>query len=166
MNDFQKCLPAGLIAATLLTACGGGGGDAGKPAPLPTPDPVARVDILMSNERGMKAVTIDDKNAYVALTNTEAEGTAVIATARGVSARSAWQNVALGECKLPASAQVEVRRAADLRAGRQDHAGAERLGQRRRTHFMRARPGQDDLRSQGQRLPHLLRDLLRTHGGQ
>ncbi|NHZ38632.1 hypothetical protein [Massilia aquatica] len=120
MNDIQKCLPAGLItagliAATLLAACGGGGGDAGKPAPLPTPDPVARVDVLMSNERGMKAITIDDKNAYVALTNTEAEGSAVIATARGVSARSAWQNVALGACKLPASAQVEVRRAADLK---------------------------------------------------
>lgn len=112
MNEFQKCLPAGLIAATLLSACGGNNDSF---LPEPVPDPVARVDLLMSNERGMKSVTVDDKHAYVALTNTETEGTSILATARGVSAKSSWQNVALGECRLPASTQVEVRRAADLK---------------------------------------------------
>ncbi|MCE3602005.1 hypothetical protein LXA47_00045 [Massilia sp. P8910] len=115
MKPVQQVLPAGLIAATLLTGCGGGGGDGGKPGPTPAPDPVARVDLLMSHERGMNAISIDDKNAYVALTNTETEATSVLATARGVSAKSVWQNLALGECKLPPSSQVEVRRAAELK---------------------------------------------------
>lgn len=114
MNHFHTSLPAGLIAATLLSACGGGG-DSGKPGPLPTPDPVARVDILISHERAMKGLAIDDKYVYVSLNNTETEGTSMIATARAVSVKSSWQTVALGECKLPASTQPEVRRGAELK---------------------------------------------------
>ncbi|MDQ1833193.1 hypothetical protein [Massilia scottii] len=115
MKPLQHCLPAGLIAATLLTGCGGGGGDGGKPLPPPAPDPIARVDVLMNHERGMNSITIDDKNAYVALTNTETDGSVILATARGVSTTSAWQTVGLGECRLPASEQVETRRAAELK---------------------------------------------------
>ncbi|HEX8614566.1 MAG TPA: hypothetical protein VF800_25075 [Telluria sp.] len=112
MNEFQKCFPAGLLAATLLAGCGGNNDSF---LPEPAPDPVARVDVLMSNERGMNSVSIDDKNAYVALTNTDIEGTAIIATARAVTAKSSWQALALGECRLPASTEVETRRAAELK---------------------------------------------------
>lgn len=106
MIEFQKCLPGGLIAATLLSGCGGDS---------VAPDPAARAEVLMSSERGMNAITLDGKNAYLSLTNTAIEGTAVLSTARALDAKSVWSAVPLGDCRLPVNATVVTRRAPELK---------------------------------------------------
>ena len=111
MIEIKKCYPLGVLALTLLSACGGG--EDSKPVEVISP--FARADILLSSERGMESVAVDSKNAYLSLTNTATEGSAVLHAVRNFDATSTWQAVNLGECGLAKNDVVETRRAGHLK---------------------------------------------------
>lgn len=84
-----------LLAAALLSACGGGSDT------LPRP---SRVELLRSDERGMQSVALDAKNAYLSLHSSATQPSSVLSSGLNeLKPASTWAAVNLGACALPVS---------------------------------------------------------------
>jgi hypothetical protein len=93
---------AAVMAAVLLGGCGGG--ESVEVIP-PT-----RLDLLSSSTRGMQNIAFSGGSAYLSLSNSATEGTAVLKTGLPVQAASTWASAALGNCGLgPAGEHMPVR---------------------------------------------------------
>ena len=93
MNRRRNILSTGtLIASALLAGCGG--------EAIFVADPVTRIDVLASHARGMQNIAFYNGSAYIGMSNSASEGTAVVRTGLPVSAASQWNTVALGSCGL------------------------------------------------------------------
>lgn len=90
MIDCKLALAA-IGAAAILAGCGGVVGD--RPE-----DRASRVDVLASNARGMESIVFTGGSAYLSLSNTATEGSAVLRAAGPVIAATPWAPVALGAC--------------------------------------------------------------------
>jgi hypothetical protein len=96
-----------LIASALLAGCGG--------EPIFVADPVTRIDVLASHARGMQNIAFHNGSAYIGMSNSATEGTAVVRTGLPVTAASQWNTVALGNCGLPKFNDMAPQRAPTLR---------------------------------------------------
>ena len=89
----RKRLSTGILTAGLLLAgCGG------EPAFIA--HPVTRIDVLASHARGMENIAFHNGSAYIGMSNSAGEGTAVVRTGLPVSVASQWNTVALGACGI------------------------------------------------------------------
>ncbi|MBZ2209742.1 hypothetical protein [Massilia soli] len=80
------------IAILMLAGCGG--------EPIFVAAPVTRIDVLASHARGMENIVFHDGSAYIGMSNSATEGTAVVRTGLPVSVASQWNTVALGNCRI------------------------------------------------------------------
>ncbi|WP_229431765.1 MULTISPECIES: hypothetical protein [Massilia] len=103
-NNFST---ATVIACALLAGCGG---EANFVA-----DPVTRIDVLASHTRGMQNIAFYKGSAYIGMSNSATEGTAVVRTGLPVTAASQWSTVALGPCGLAPFNDMAPQRAPTLR---------------------------------------------------
>ncbi|MBQ5946809.1 hypothetical protein [Massilia sp. ST3] len=92
-------LAAAAACALLLAGCGGDSGGQLDGGGAQIPD-VSRIDLLASDARGMESVVLKDGAAFVSLSNSATQGTAVIKAALPLSSASNWTPVALGGCAL------------------------------------------------------------------
>ena len=95
------------LAGALLAGCGG------EPAVIA--DPVTRIDVLASHARGMENITFHNGSAYIGMSNSATEGTAVVRTGLPVSVASQWNTVALGNCGIGKFNNYAPQRAPALR---------------------------------------------------
>ena len=108
--------------ALLLAGCGGGGDDAplspqlpppiaDQPPPTPVqPPPVATsLEVLTTTERRMESVAYFGGSAYLSLSNSKTEGTAVLKAALPLTRSSTWSPVNLGDCALGRQGDFMVR---------------------------------------------------------
>jgi hypothetical protein len=93
-----------LAGALLLAGCGGGSDDGREDLPA-----VSRIEVLSSNTRGMESVVLRGDSAYVSVSNSATEGTAVLKAALPLSASSSWTAVPLGGCGLGPVGEFIVR---------------------------------------------------------
>lgn len=97
-----------LIAGALLAGCGGG-------EPGFIADPVTRIDVLASHARGMENIAFHNGSAYIGMSNSATEGTAVVRSALPVSVASQWSTVGLGTCGIGKFSENAPQRAPSLR---------------------------------------------------
>lgn len=96
-----------LAASVLLAGCGG--------EPIFVADPATRIDVLASHARGMQNIAFYNGSAYIGMSNSPTDGTAVVRTALPVSAASQWNTVALGTCAVTPFNDNAPQRAPSLR---------------------------------------------------
>ncbi|MGZ8287899.1 MAG: hypothetical protein ACXW2U_00460 [Telluria sp.] len=109
MTNFKLALPVGALAAiALLAGCGGA-------ANAPVKQQITRIDLLASNTRGMQSIAFSGGTAYLSLSNTATEGSAVLRTGLPLAAASQWSALALGPCGLGKSSDIAPPRAPTLK---------------------------------------------------
>lgn len=99
------------LAALVLAGCGASldpAGGAGAPA-------ATRLDLLATSPQGMHSIVFSGGNAYVSLSNSATEGSAVMRAGLPLGASSPWTPVALGRCALGKSNDMVPPRAPSLR---------------------------------------------------
>lgn len=96
-----------LIASVVLAGCGG--------EAIFVADPVTRIDVLASHARGMQNIAFYKGNAYIGMSNSATEGTAVVRTSLPVTAASQWNTVPLGTCGLGPYNDMAPQRSPTLR---------------------------------------------------
>lgn len=97
-----------LIASAVLAGCGG--------EAMFVADPVTRIDVLASHARGMQNIAFYKRNAYIGMSNSATEDTAVVRTGLPVTAASQWNTVALGSCGIAPYNDTAPQRSPTLRA--------------------------------------------------
>lgn len=95
------------MASALLAGCGG--------EAIFVADPVTRIDVLASHARGMQNIAFHNGSAFIGMSNSATEGTAVVRTGLPVTAASQWNTVALGNCGLPKFNEMAPQRAPMLK---------------------------------------------------
>lgn len=95
------------MASALLAGCGG--------EAIFVADPVTRIDVLASHARGMQNIAFHNGSAFIGMSNSATEGTAVVRTGLPVTAASQWNTVALGNCGLPKFNEMAPQRAPTLK---------------------------------------------------
>ena len=102
---------SGLAAALVLAGCGGNT----DPAPATGAPAATRIDVLATSPQGMHSIVFNGGNAYVSLSNSATEGSAVMRARLPVGAASSWTPLALGSCALGKSNEMVPPRAPSLR---------------------------------------------------
>lgn len=111
MHHHIKFTAMAMGCALLLAGCGGSDKDDPAPAPGPvTPPPVAStLEVLTSTARGMESIAYVGGSAYLSLSNSKTEGSAVLKTALPVTRGSSWTPVGLGACAMGKQGDFIVR---------------------------------------------------------
>jgi len=111
MHHHIKFTAMAMGCALLLAGCGGS--DKDDPAPPPgqgTPPPASStLELLTSTARGMESVAYFGGSAYLSLSNSKTEGSAVLRTALPVTRASSWTPVSLGACAMGKQGDFIVR---------------------------------------------------------
>ena len=110
MHHHIKYTAMAMSCALLLAGCGGSDKDDPKP-PGETPPPAvsSRLDVLTSTARGMQSVAYYGGNAYLSLSNSKTEGSAVLKAPLPVTRASTWTPVSLGACAMGKQGDFIVR---------------------------------------------------------
>jgi len=108
-HHFTLCAAA-MGCALLLAGCGGSDKDDPKPPGEVKPPPVAStLEVFTSTARGMESVAYVGGHAYLSLSNSKAEGSAVLKTTLPVARSSTWTPVSLGACAMGKQGDFIVR---------------------------------------------------------
>ena len=110
MHHHIKLTAMAMSCALLLAGCGGSDDDDAKPPVVVQPPPAATtITTLTSTARGMESVAYHGGSAYLSLSNSKTEGSAVLKATLPVSSASNWIPVPLGACAMGKQGDFIVR---------------------------------------------------------
>ncbi|TFW32609.1 hypothetical protein [Massilia horti] len=108
MNRNLHFLCGAAILATAISGCGGSTTEIQSPA-------VTSIEVLANSQRGIQSIAFNGGKAYLALSNTTTEGTAVRKTSLPLHSTSIWNDVPLGDCALGPSNEYVITRSPTLK---------------------------------------------------
>ncbi|MDY0960955.1 hypothetical protein [Massilia sp. CFBP9026] len=111
MHHHIKFTAMAMSCALLLAGCGGSDDDDdAKPPVVVQPPPAATtITSLTSTARGMESVAYHGGSAYLSLSNSKTEGSAVLKATLPVTNTSSWTPVPLGACAMGKQGDFIVR---------------------------------------------------------